>query len=66
MSETAESKGPATDAPGQLRLLGSDARPRRREWVLDERTRQLGRAGIAAARETLAKAHPPDPVRKAS
>jgi hypothetical protein len=48
----------------QLRLLpGGDAR---NEWVLDERTRNLGRQGVAQAREILRHAQPPEPQRKAS
>jgi hypothetical protein len=53
----------------QLRLLpGGSQRP---DWVLDERTRLVGRQGIAKARETLRQSQPPAPkqpvpVRKAS
>ncbi len=54
---------------GQLRLLPGGAR--RPDWVLDERTRRLGREGVAQAREILRRATPPAPkhpapVRKAS
>jgi hypothetical protein len=49
---------------GQLRLLTSPIR--RPDWELDERTRQIGRAGIAAVRETLRRAQPPEPFPKAS
>ena len=48
----------------QLRLLpGSTAQP---DWVLDERTRNVGRQGVARARELLARVAPPDAVRRAS
>jgi hypothetical protein len=49
---------------GQLRLLTTPSR--RPDWELDEQTRQIGRAGIAAVRETLRKTHPPQPFPKAS
>ncbi len=53
---------------GQLRLLPGGSR--RRDWQLDERTREVGKRGIAEARETLRHAKPPEPkhapVRKAS
>jgi len=54
---------------GQLRLLpGGSPRP---DWKLDERTRSVGRVGVAQAREVLRRARPPqpkqpEPVRKAS
>jgi hypothetical protein len=35
----------------QLRLLPSDGR--RPDWSLDERTRRIGRQGVAQAREIL-------------
>ncbi len=53
----------------QLRLLqGGAERP---DWLLDDRTRTLGRKGIADAREVLRNARPPQPkqpapIRKAS
>ena len=54
----------------QLRLLsGREGTP---EWVLDERTRTVGRQGVAEARAILRRAQPPapkkqpEPVRKAS
>jgi hypothetical protein len=48
----------------QLRLLpGGTARP---DWVLDERTRKVGRQGVAQAREILRRVAPPEAVRKAS
>ena len=48
----------------QLRLLpGGTARP---DWVLDERTRKVGRQGVAQAREILRRVAPPEVVRKAS
>jgi hypothetical protein len=64
MSRTNPSK---TKATGQLRLLSGDrSRTSRKEWALDERTRQIGRAGVSAIRETLRNAHPPEPAQKAS
>lgn len=50
----------------QLRLLAGGSA--RREWILDERTRNLGRQGVAQAREILRQARPPEPQpeRKAS
>ena len=53
----------------QLRLLpGGEPN---HDWVLDERTRQLGRSGVAQARAVLRRARRPEPrkqalVRKAS
>ena len=48
----------------QLRLLpGGSVRP---DWVLDERTRKVGRQGVAQAREILRRAAPPDGARQAS
>jgi len=48
----------------QLRLLpGRDGSG---DWVLDERTRNVGRQGVAQAREILRRARPPEPQRKAS
>jgi hypothetical protein len=45
----------------QLRLLpGRGAAAR--DWQLDERTRRVGRHGVAQAREILRRAHPPQPV----
>jgi hypothetical protein len=42
----------------QLRLLGNARRP---DWVLDSKTRRVGRAGVAEAREVLRRARPPQP-----
>ena len=48
----------------QLRLLpGGTTHP---DWVLDERTRKVGRQGVAQAREILRRTAPPDAVRRAS
>jgi hypothetical protein len=48
----------------QLRLLSGGApRP---DWVLDERTRAVGRQGVAQAREILRRLAPPEGTRKAS
>ena len=49
----------------QLRLLpGGTTRP---DWVLDERTRKVGRQGVAQAREILRRVAPPtEAVRQAS
>lgn len=56
---------------GQLRLLPGGSVTPRPEWQLDERTRSVGRVGVAQAREVLRQARPPqpkhpEPVRKAS
>jgi len=48
----------------QLRLIpGRTTRP---DWVLDERTRKVGRQGVAQAREILRRVAPPDSIRRAS
>jgi hypothetical protein len=31
------------------------------DWLLDARTRRIGRAGVAAAKEALRRARPPEP-----
>jgi hypothetical protein len=60
MSERSDSY---TGGAAQLRLLlGSE---RHEDWQLDERTRRVGRRGIAAAREILRQARPPEPVQPA-
>ena len=56
---------------GQLRLLSGGSATARPDWQLDERTRSVGRSGVAQAREVLRRARPPEPkqpepVRKAS
>jgi hypothetical protein len=56
----------------QLRLLpGGSVATKRPDWQLDERTRSVGRLGVAQAREVLRQARPPEPkqvppIRKAS
>jgi hypothetical protein len=55
----------------QLRLLPGGSRTTRPDWQLDERTRSVGRLGVAQAREVLRQARPPEPkhpepIRKAS
>ena len=50
-------------SPTQLRLLSGGAR--RPDWMLDDRTRQVGRRGIAEARAMLEQAHAPEPKRPA-
>jgi hypothetical protein len=43
----------------QLRLIsGGSQHP---DWALDERTRRVGRQGVAAARAALHNARPPKP-----
>ena len=54
-----------------LRLLPGGSATTRPEWQLDERTRSVGRVGVAQAREVLRHARPPqpkrpEPIRKAS
>ena len=55
---TARIQSPETGT--QLRC--SRAAPTRREWILDERTRNVGRQGVAQARAILRKHQPPQPV----
>ena len=55
----------------QLRLLPGGSVSKRPDWQLDERTRTVGKLGVAQAREVLRQARPPEPkrpvpVRKAS
>ena len=55
----------------QLRLLPGGSETKRPDWQLDERTRTVGKLGVAQAREILRQARPPEPkrpvpVRKAS
>jgi len=51
----------------QLRLLtGGQAETEHPDWVLDERTRKVGRQGVAQAREILRRVAPPNAVRRAS
>jgi hypothetical protein len=55
----------------QLRLLPGGSQVKRPDWQLDERTRTVGKLGVAQAREILRQARPPQPkqpqpVRKAS
>ena len=55
----------------QLRLLPGGSAAKRPDWQLDERTRTVGKLGVAQAREILRQARPPQPkqpqpVRKAS
>ena len=50
----------------QLRLLPGGGNPTHPDWVLDERTRKVGRQGVAQAREILRRVAPPDAVRRAS
>jgi hypothetical protein len=59
-SEDAESAETVTDgATVQLTLIAGDRdRGIRPDWVLDARTRRLGRLGVAAAREALRQAAP--------
>jgi hypothetical protein len=52
-------EGTSTEGDTQLRLL--PGRVGRTDWVLDERTRRAGRAGVAQAREVLRRARPPQP-----
>ncbi len=55
----------------QLRLLPGGSGSSGPDWQLDERTRSVGRLGVAQAREVLRQARPPqpnhpEPIRKAS
>lgn len=49
---------PHTEAM-QLRLL--PGRSAKHDWTLDDRTRYIGRAGVAEARAILRQARPPQP-----
>ncbi len=46
---------------GQLVLLDGGRSAPRRDWQLDERTRRIGRMGVAQARAILREVHPPEP-----
>jgi len=66
-TETAHRDGAAHPTPTgvvQLRLLPGGSVPP--DWVLDERTRKVGRQGVAQAREILRRVAPPDGARQAS
>jgi hypothetical protein len=52
-------------ADSQLRLLPGGSAPRPPDWELDERTRKVGRVGVAEAREALRRAKSPEPKRPA-
>jgi len=61
----------ASDGSGELQLRLLTGGSKRPDWQLDERTRLVGRQGVAQAREILRRAQPPEPlhtppVRKAS
>jgi hypothetical protein len=68
-TETTRTKKVHRSGAVQLRLLpGRTTRP---DWVLDERTRAVGRQGVAQAREILRRLAPPeggkpDEIKKAS
>jgi hypothetical protein len=66
-----EETGDQEIGESQLRLLPGGSVAVRPDWQLDERTRTVGRLGVAQAREVLRQARPPqpkqlEPVRKAS
>lgn len=51
-----------TPEPTQLRLISTPRNhPSRPDWRLSERTRRIGRQGIAEIRATLERARPPVP-----
>ena len=67
MSKTQPPNGRTQPRPAvQLRLLPGGGKPTHPDWVLDERTRKVGRQGVAQAREILRRVAPPDAVRRAS
>ena len=76
MSERSRTTRETEIGESQLRLLpggslSAERRPNRPDWQLDERTRSVGRLGVAQAREVLRRAHrpepkQPEPIRKAS
>jgi hypothetical protein len=66
-TDTAHRSGAEQLPPAvQLRLLPGCGNPTHPDWVLDERTRKVGRQGVAQAREILRRVAPPDAVRRAS
>ena len=60
MSTTKPRTGPKPAV--QLVLLEGGRPMARREWQLDERTRRIGRLGVAQARAILREARKPDPT----
>jgi hypothetical protein len=69
MSE--RSRAPKETGDSQLRLLPGASVSVSPDWELDERTRKVGRVGVAQAREALRRAKSPEPkhpepIRKAS
>jgi len=69
MSE--RSRAPKETGDSQLRLLPGTSVSGHPDWELDERTRKVGRFGVAQAREALRRAKAPEPkhpepIRKAS
>ena len=62
MSERSSERS-ETGSTTQLRLLSGGVR--RPDWLLDDRTRQVGRRGVAEARAMLEQAHVPEPKRPA-
>jgi hypothetical protein len=52
--------GTRTKSAVQLVLLDGGRPVPRREWQLDERTRRIGRMGVAQARAILKEARRPD------
>ncbi len=63
MSKRSRTNTEAETSEHQLRLLPGGSAPRRPDWQLDERTRSVGRLGVAQAREVLRRARPPEPKR---
>lgn len=62
MSATTRRTAPTPGShSGQLILLDGGKVSNRREWQLDERTRRIGRMGVAQARAILKGARPPQP-----
>ena len=54
--------GPMTSAGTQMALLEPEEAP----WRLDPHTREIGRRGVAEARQALRGARPADPSRPVS
>lgn len=50
----------SSNGAAQLVLLDGGGVIARREWQLDEKTRRIGRVGVAQARAILRDAHPAD------
>jgi hypothetical protein len=69
----AEARKPCRESSSARPLRARRVKPRARravhwqgQWLLDDRTRRIGKAGVASARDALARAHPDSELREAS